>query len=106
MTDYIAAHRHFTGRARRGSAIVNGGRDEIINVYDGNRITVETVEGEIRATITSLMGWPDFSVQTITPTVSKYGGTPHLVLNIHGFTAGASDQELVIISTDYEIVEG
>lgn len=103
MADFIASHRHFPGTIRRGSAIVNAGRDEIINVYSGNLIRVETVEGDLRCAITSLQGLPDFVVQDITPTVSQYGGTPHLVLNIHGFTAGSNDQELVIISTGYEV---
>lgn len=102
--DSIASDRAWPGLVRRGSAIRNAGRVEIINIFDGNRIEVDTVEGVCLRHISSLEAHPAFAVQSVTPVISDYGGTPHLVLVLHGFTAGANTTEQIIITTNYPVV--
>lgn len=104
MTDFIASRRRYPGRVRHGTSFVNAGRIEAVNIYDGNRVQIETVEGVVLATLTSLANnAPNFSVQDVEATVSQYGGTPHLVLTFHGFEIGSNDQEEIEVSTDYPV---
>ena len=104
--DFIANSRRYSGTVRRGSAIRNAGKVEVINVYAGNLIQVESVEGDVLRQIHALTERGNFSVQHIEPIISRYGAFPHLALVIHGFEMGGNDSEVVIVSTDYPIQEG
>ena len=101
----IASDLSYPGLVRRGSAIRNAGLIENIDVLADNTICVRTVEGVVRYFETALRIVPGFIIQSVTPLVSHYGATPHLVLVLHGFTAGQNDQRRITISTDYPVVE-
>lgn len=101
----IASDLSYPGLVRRGSAIRNAGRVENLDVLADNTIVVRSVENAVLYTETALLGVPGFVVQTITPVISHMGATVHLVLVVHGFTAGANDQRRITVSTLYPVVE-